>query len=62
MLARWAGVVRPGLLAAARGPAKPGERVGLAGERSRLGRPITWAARLAPLLSLLFVFLFFSFV
>ena len=37
MLAHWAGAVRPGLLAAARGPAKPGERVGLAREKKQAG-------------------------
>ena len=62
VLARWAGAVRPGLLAAARGPAKLGERARPAGGKSRLGRSVAWAAMLAPPLFSFFVFLFFSFV
>ena len=56
MLAHWAGAVRPGLLAAARGPAKLGERAGPAGGKRMAGPIGCWAARLAPPFS---PFLFF---
>ena len=55
----WASAVRPGLLAATRGPAKSGERAGPAGGKSRLGRSVAWATRLAPPFSL-FLFFFSS--
>ena len=46
---------------AARGPAKPGERAGPARGKSRLGRSVAWAARLAPPFSP-FIFFLSSFL
>ena len=61
MLARWAGAVSPGLLAAAHGPAKLGERVGLAGEKKQ-ARPTGHLGCEAgsTLFFFLFLFSFFS--